>query len=62
MTTHRHMITVIEGLFGVAIACSVAAIITFAMKRRQMAQRFGTLAVVAGVIAVLLEVYVRATE
>ncbi len=55
------MINVIEGLFGVAIACSVAAAITFAMKRREMAQRFGVLAVVAGVLAVLLEMYVRAT-
>ena len=62
MTTHRHMITVIEGLFGVAIACSVAAAITFAMKRREMAQRFGVLAVIAGVLAVLLELYVRAAK
>ena len=53
------MINFIEGLFGVAIACSVAATITFAMKRRAMAQRFGFLAVVAGVLAVLLELYAR---
>ena len=56
------MINVIEGLFGVAIACSVAAIITYAMKRRQMAQRFGLLAVIAGVLAVVLEMYARAAE
>ena len=56
------MINLIEGLFGVAIACSVAAAITYAMKRREMAQRFGLLAVVTGVLAVVLEMYVRATE
>ena len=56
------MINLIEGLFGVAIACSVAAIITYSMKRRQMAQRFGLLAVIAGVLAVLLELYVRSVD
>lgn len=53
------MINLIEGLFGIAIACSVAATICFAMKKRPMAQRFGLLAVVTGVLAVVLELYVR---
>lgn len=56
------MINLIESLFGVAISCSVAATVCFAMKRRPMAQRFGVVAVVAGVLAVALELYVRAAE
>jgi len=56
------MINVIEGLFGVAIATSVAAVVCFAMKRRAMAERFGLLALVTGVLAVALELYVRSVD
>ena len=56
------MINLIEGLFGIAIATSVAAIVCFAMKRRSMAQRFGLVALVTGVLAVALELYVRSID
>lgn len=56
------MITIIETLFGIAIATSVAAVISYAMKRREMAQKFGLIALVTGVLAVALELYVRAAD
>jgi high-affinity Fe2+/Pb2+ permease len=55
------MINFIEALFGVAIACSVAAVICAAMKRMAMAKRFGLAALGTGVAAVVLELYVRYT-
>lgn len=56
------MITVIESLFGVAIATSVAAVVCYAMKRKELAQKFGLVAMVTGVLAVALELYVRAVD
>ena len=56
------MINIIESLFGIAIATSVAAIVCFAMKRRPMAQKFGLVALVTGVLAVALELYARAVD
>ena len=53
------MITIIETLFGIAIATSVAAVVCYAMKRKDMAQKFGLIAAVTGVLAVALELYVR---
>lgn len=53
------MINFIETLFGVAIATSVAAIILALLKRRPMAKKFGLVALATGLMAVLLELYVR---
>ena len=53
------MINFIETLFGIAITSSVAAIILAAMKRRPLARKFGLVALGTGVLAVLLELYVR---
>lgn len=53
------MLTFIESLFGIAIATSAAAIVSLAMKRRSMAQRFGLVALVTGILAVALELYVQ---
>ena len=55
------MINFIETLFGIAIMCSVAAIILFAMKKRLLAKRFGLAALATGVPAILLELYVQST-
>lgn len=56
------MINIIESLFGIAIATSVAAVVSLAMKRRSMAQRFGLVALVTGVLAVALELYVQGLD
>lgn len=56
------MLKVIEWLFGIAIATSAAAVVSLAMKRRPMAQRFGLVALVTGVLAVALELYVQALD
>lgn len=53
------MINIIEALFGVAVTSSVAAIILAAMKRRPLAKKFGLVALGTGVMAVLLELFVR---
>ena len=56
------MINIIESLFGIAIATSVAAVVCYAMKRKEMGQKFGLVAVVTGILAVALELYVRAGD
>jgi hypothetical protein len=56
------MITVIESMFGIAIATSVAAVVCYAMKRKELAQKFGLVAMITGVLAVALELYVRAVD
>jgi hypothetical protein len=49
-------------LFGIAIATSVAAVVCYAMKRKELAQKFGLVAMITGVLAVALELYVRAVD
>lgn len=56
------MINFIETLFGLAIACSVAAAVLAAMGRRPMAKRFGIAALATGIPAVALELYVQSVR
>ena len=53
------MINIIETLFGLAVMCSVAAVILFAGNKRPLAWRFGIAALINGALAVALELYVR---
>jgi hypothetical protein len=56
------MLNIIQSLFGIAIATSVATVVCYAMKRKEMGQKFGVIAVVTGVLAVALELYMRAVD
>jgi hypothetical protein len=53
------MISLIETLFGLAIAAGLVAVGLGFQRRRTAARRLGFLAVACGVAAVLLEIYVR---
>ena len=53
------VINFIETLLGVAAATALGAIVTFAMKRRELAKRLGIIALIAGAVGGALELYVR---
>jgi hypothetical protein len=53
------MINLIETLFGAALGFGIAAAITYARDKKPIAMRLASVAVFLGVLAGLLELYVR---
>jgi hypothetical protein len=53
------VINFIETLFGIAIATALVGLGLLIARRRPMARRMGTIALVSGALGGLLELYVR---